>query len=122
MVAFKNPRRLRACLTIAVQRRQGIFYHGVRGLRNAGGVKKCKTSKRVYPRLPLDFRFEAERGPRRRRSLWGAKKSWSDLLRISQIYSDLLRFAQICSDTKELLRGEKRGKAGKSGKVWEVEQ
>src|SRR3977135_3095964 len=33
VAAFKNPRGLRACLSIAVQRRQGIFYHGVRGLK-----------------------------------------------------------------------------------------
>jgi hypothetical protein len=88
MVAFKNPRRLRACLTIAVQRRQGIFYHGVRGLHGQGRKESLRLRNaftRVCPRLPLDFRFEAEGGRRRRRSVVGAKKSWSDLVRFSQI-------------------------------------
>jgi len=60
--------------------------------------------------LPLDFRFEAERGQRRRRPVVREKK-------VTQVLSDLLRFAQ----TKILFGGKKRGKAGKSGKVWEVE-
>jgi len=35
-------------------------------------------------------------------------------------YSDFVRFTQICSDQKILFGGKKRGKAGKSGKLWEV--
>ena len=81
--------------------------------------------------LPLDCRFEAERARRRRRPVVREKTSLASQaprycaqpfmfahancgLRISQIYPDLLR-------PKILFGGKKRGKAGKSGKVWEVE-
>jgi hypothetical protein len=65
--------------------------------------------------LPLDFRFEAERGRRRRRPIVREKK-------VAQILSDLLRFAQTKNTFLVGKSGKKRGKAGKGGKVWEVDQ
>src|SRR2546430_8980013 len=45
------------------------------GLRNAftRGYPRSPAVECVYPRLPLDFRFEAERGRRRRRPVVGVE-------------------------------------------------
>ena len=104
--------------------RQGIFYHGVRGVHD---LKLRNAVTRSYPRLPA-----VECGyPRRQRKNARVRdcetgRAGSDILDFGFLIPEWEIFAvkgrKENKENKGNLTGKKREKAGKGGKVWEGEE